>query len=218
VVVFALALVDTPLSAAVGRCIPAVVADDDLVAANALRSGVWELGTVLGPPLAGLLFAVVGRMVYDRTHTRQLTDLQSLNLSQALPFAAITFTIASVASMGLPGFSGFVAELQVIVGAWDFSSNLALVAGLGILVGVAYTLRALQQAFFSEHESATTPSKGDGHTLLKIQPITVPERIGAVLLIGAALVIGLYPRLLLDLISPSFDSSIFDGLRKAGGM
>ena len=45
-VVFVLALVDTPLTAAVGRCIPAVVADDDLVAANALRSGVWELGTV----------------------------------------------------------------------------------------------------------------------------------------------------------------------------
>jgi MFS family permease len=59
-VVFVLALIDTPLSAAVGRCIPAVVADDDLVAANALRSGVWELGTVLGPPLAGLLFAASG--------------------------------------------------------------------------------------------------------------------------------------------------------------
>ena len=58
--VFVLALVDTPLSAAVGRCIPAVVSDDDLVAANALRSGVWELGTVLGPPLAGLLFAASG--------------------------------------------------------------------------------------------------------------------------------------------------------------
>jgi MFS family permease len=59
-VVFVLALLDTPLSAAVGRCIPAVVTDDDLVAANALRSGVQELGTVLGPPLAGLLFAASG--------------------------------------------------------------------------------------------------------------------------------------------------------------
>src|SRR5260221_13199212 len=84
--------------------------------------------------IAGLLFAVVGRMVYDRTHTRELTELQSLKLNQALPFAAITFTIASVASMGLPGFSGFVAELQVIVGAWHFSSNFAVVAGLGILI------------------------------------------------------------------------------------
>ena len=58
--VFALALVDTPLSAAAGRCIPAVVADDDLVAANALRSGVRELAAVPDPPLAGLLFAASG--------------------------------------------------------------------------------------------------------------------------------------------------------------
>jgi MFS family permease len=58
--VFVLTLADTPLSAAVGRRVPAVVADDDLVAANALRSGVREPGTVLGPPLAGLLVAVSG--------------------------------------------------------------------------------------------------------------------------------------------------------------
>ena len=42
--------------------------------------------------IAGLLFAVVGRMVYDRTHTRELAELQAMNLSKALPFAAVTFT------------------------------------------------------------------------------------------------------------------------------
>src|SRR5207248_6576061 len=55
--------------------------------------------------IAGLLFAVVGRMVYDRTHTRDLGLLREMNLNGAIPFAAVTFTIASVASMGLPGFS-----------------------------------------------------------------------------------------------------------------
>ena len=78
-VVFVLALVDTPLSAAVGRCIPAVVADDDLVAANALRSGVWELGTVLGPPLAGLLFAASG--------ARLVLGLDVLTFLVAIPLA-----------------------------------------------------------------------------------------------------------------------------------
>ena len=68
--------------------------------------------------IAGLLFAVVGRMVYDRTHTRELSVLEGMNLAKAMPFAAVTFVIASVASMGLPGFSGFVAELQVLIGAW----------------------------------------------------------------------------------------------------
>ena len=69
-----------------------------------------------------------------------------------MPFAAVTFTIASVASMGLPGFSGFVAELQVLIGAWQAFPTLAVVAGLGILIGVAYTMRALQQAFFRKAE------------------------------------------------------------------
>ena len=79
VVVFLLALVDTPLSAAVGRCIPAVVADDDLVAANAMRSAVAELGTVLGPPLAGLLFAVSG--------TRLVLGLDALTFLAVIPLA-----------------------------------------------------------------------------------------------------------------------------------
>jgi Major Facilitator Superfamily len=79
VVVFALALVDTPLSAAVGRCIPAVVADDELVAANALRSAVGELGTVLGPPLAGFLFAASG--------TRLVLGLDALTFLAVVPLA-----------------------------------------------------------------------------------------------------------------------------------
>src|SRR6266480_3417616 len=97
--------------------------------------------------IAGLLFAVVGRMVYDRAHTRDLSELNAMNLSGALPFAAVTFTLAGFASMGLPGFSGFVSELHVLIGAWQMSPTFAVIAGGGILLGVAYTLRALQQAF-----------------------------------------------------------------------
>jgi len=167
--------------------------------------------------IAGLLFAVVGRMVYDRTHTRELSALEGMNLSQALPFAAVTFVIASVASMGLPGFSGFVAELQVLIGAWRTFPTLAVLAGVGILVGVAYTLRVLQKAFFGERTegaSACAPRRlPEG-----LGPISIPERIGAVILIGATLAIGLYPRLLLDLIGPSFNSPLFEGLRKAGAL
>jgi NADH-quinone oxidoreductase subunit M len=117
--------------------------------------------------------------------------------------------------MGLPGFSGFVAELQVLIGAWHAFPTLAVLAGLGILVGVAYTLRALQQAFFGDHDATVAPANADGH--LAMEPISVPERIGGVLLIGTSLVIGLYPRLLLDLIVPSFNSPLFDGLVRKGG-
>jgi len=168
--------------------------------------------------IAGLLFAVVGRMVYDRTHTRELGALEGMNLSQALPFAAVTFVVASVASMGLPGFSGFVAELQVLIGAWRTFPTMAVLAGVGILVGVAYTLRVLQKAFFGQTtEELSAPSRRPSHEM-ELGPISIPERIGAVLLIGASLAIGLYPRLLLDLIEPSLNSPLFEGLRKAGAL
>jgi len=153
--------------------------------------------------IAGLLFAVVGRMVYDRAHTRELAALEHLNLGKALPFAAVTFTLAAVASMGLPGFSGFVAELQVLIGTWQAFPTLAVIAGIGILVGVAYSLRALQKAFFGERAGLVAAAVAVGNGAPKYEPISFPERIGALMLISASVVVGLYPDLLLRLIVPS---------------
>src|SRR5207247_7561916 len=84
--------------------------------------------------IAGLLFSVVGRMVYDRTHTRELDVLQGLGLNKLLPFAAFTFVVAGFASMGLPGFSGFIAEVQVLIGAWHAFPSFSILAGIGILI------------------------------------------------------------------------------------
>jgi NADH-quinone oxidoreductase subunit M len=174
--------------------------------------------------IAGLLFAVVGRMVYDRTHTRDLTALQSMDLGKAIPFAAVTFTVASIASMGLPGFSGFVAELQVLVGAWQNFPTLTLFAGAGVLIGVAYTMRVLQIAFFAAPpergapalrepaSSSNTPALDES----PLTPISIPERIGAAFLMAITLLIGLHPSLLLNLIVPSFNSPLFDGLLRGG--
>src|SRR5204863_4600483 len=96
--------------------------------------------------------------------------------------------------------------------------TLAVLAGAGILVGVAYTMRVLQQAFFGEPAEEMSDSSRRRSDELELSPISIPERIGAVLLIGASLAIGLYPRLLLDLIEPSFNSSLFEGLKKAGAL
>ncbi|MCX6896170.1 MAG: NADH-quinone oxidoreductase subunit M [Verrucomicrobia bacterium] len=164
--------------------------------------------------IAGLLFAVVGRMVYERTHTRELSVLEGMGLAKALPFAAVTFGVASVASMGLPGFSGFVAELQVLIGAWQAFPTLAVISGVGIVIGVGYTLRVLQKAFFGDAEPVATAADDEEHHPL--EPISIPERLGAVILIAVSLVVGLYPRLLMDVIVPSFDSPLFDWLRKGG--
>ena len=120
-----------------------------------------------------------------------------------MPFAAVTFVIASMASMGLPGFSGFAAEFQVLIGAWQAFPTLAILpTGVGILIGVAYTLRVLQKAFYGEGEAEQENKEQHEHE--PMPPISVPERLGAVMLIGISLLIGLFPRLLLDVIIPSF--------------
>jgi len=162
--------------------------------------------------IAGLLFAVVGRMVYDRTHTRDFNDLQTMQLGRLLPFAGVTFVLAGVASMGMPGFSGFVAELQVLMGAWTVFPKTTLLAGVGIVVGVAYTLRAVQKAFYSD---APPSQSNHDHPL---DPISVPERIGAVMLIAASLIIGLFPGLLLHWIQPCLNSPLFERLLKGGSL
>jgi NADH-quinone oxidoreductase subunit M len=158
--------------------------------------------------LAGLLFAVVGRMVYDRTHTRDLDLLEKMHLYKFIPFAAVTFIVASMASIGLPGFSGFVAELQVLIGAWHAFPVYAVGAGFGIVIGVAYTWRAMQKAFFGHPEI----KPGEPHHPLAA--ISIPERIGAVILIVVSLTIGLYPQVILNRIIPALNSSLFEGLRK----
>jgi NADH-quinone oxidoreductase subunit M len=159
--------------------------------------------------IAGLLFAVVGRMVYDRTHTRDLAQLQPMNLHQVLPFAATTFIIAGAASAGFPGFSGFVAELQVLVGAWKSFPWLAVLAAAGVLVGIAYTWRVLLKAFFAE-------GAVDRRDLPRLEPISAPERAGALLLLGTTVIIGLWPGLLLGLIAPALDSPLLQPLWKGG--
>jgi NADH-quinone oxidoreductase subunit M len=192
--------------------------------------------------IASLLFAVVGRMVYDRAHTRELSALEGMHLSKVMPFAAVTFVIASVASMGLPGFSGFIAEVQIIIGAWQTFPTLAIIAGIGIVIGVAYTLRVLVKSFFgdavgtssaSSHlkgvrlcESqrvgfaevlrVTDPRSSDADAVERAPAITIPEKLGAGILIATTFVIGIYPQLLLDLIMPSLNSPLMQPLWKGG--
>ena len=161
--------------------------------------------------IAGLLFAIVGRIVYDRTHTRQLAELETMHLSKRLPFAAWAFVIAGMASIGMPGFSGFVAELQVLVGAWMVRPWWTLAAGVGVVVGVAYTWRALQMAFFSDAlPSAHVLEEEHGHHFVAI---TWPEVTGVVLLAGVSLFVGLYPKILLDAIEPAVKALLAGGVQ-----
>ena len=161
--------------------------------------------------IAGLLFAIVGRIVYDRTHTRQLAELETMHLSRRLPFAAWAFVIAGMASMGMPGFSGFVAELQVVVGSWSLNPIWTIATAIGIVLGVAYTWRALQLAFFADKQPTAEDHPKEGwHNL---GAITWPEYTGVAILTFASLAVGLYPRILLDTIEPAVKALLAGGIQ-----
>ncbi len=147
--------------------------------------------------LAGILFAVVGRMVYDRVHTRDLEVLEQHRLGAILPFAAGTFFLGALASMGVPGFSGFIAELTVLIGAWHAFPWTVPVACLGILLGIGYLLRAYSKAFFGQEAGKEETWKKE-----KLGAITWPERLGAILLLGTSLFVGLWPRWIFALVDP----------------
>ncbi len=163
--------------------------------------------------IGALLFAIAGRMIYARTHTRDLDQLSRMKLGRALPFAAFAFVIASAASMGIPGFSGFVAEITILIGAWKAFPLAVWITGFGMVLVAAFTLRALRRTFFSEPYRAVRVQTGD--VLLDdgwneqpdaLPPITLPEKLGAALLIFATLAVGLYPKMLLDRILPAVEA------------
>jgi NADH-quinone oxidoreductase subunit M len=172
--------------------------------------------------IGALLFAVAGRMIYRRTHTRELDVLAGMNLGRALPFAAFTFVVAASASMGIPGFSGFAAEITILIGAWKSYPFAVWVTGVGMVLVAAFTLRALKRAFFDVDGESVAPS-GDAKQMpasptqiassaerpIHLEPITIPEKLGAGLLMFATLAVGIYPKLLLDRIQPAIEAMRF---------
>jgi len=171
--------------------------------------------------IAGLLFAVVGRMVYERTHTRRLADLRAMPLHRLLPFAAVSFVLAGFASMGMPGFSGFPAELSILVGTWQVRPLWALCAALGIVIACAFTLRAIQVSFFGRAGPLGPPSQSSDATARPavapyLEPITWPEKAGAALLLAATLYVGLKPDVVLAWIVPALQSPAFTAILKGG--
>jgi NADH-quinone oxidoreductase subunit M len=159
--------------------------------------------------IAGLLFAVVGRMVYEREHTRDLVELEARPMHRRLPGAATIFVLAGLASMGLPGFSGFPAELKILTGAWAFHPLWAVAAAAGVLVAGAFTLRVIQRAFFGRFGAGSAAVADAPDPAVAPTRLTLPERLGAVLLLAATILIGLKPDLLLDWIMPALQSPAF---------
>jgi NADH-quinone oxidoreductase subunit M len=176
-----------------------------LAAANVLGVSGAVLQMFSHGIIGALLFALVG-MIYHRTHTRDLDALAQMPIRRLMPFAAFAFVIAAAASMGIPGFSGFAAEIIILIGAWSTFPVAVWITGIGMVLVAAFTLRIVRRTFFSDEAAAGNVS---GDMSPAFAPITIAEKAGATLLMVTTLAIGIYPKLLLDRIIPAVEAMRF---------
>jgi len=150
--------------------------------------------------MTALFFAGIG-MIYDRTHTRQLSQLGGL--LKIMPFISTVFVIAGLCSLGLPGFSGFVAEVTVFMGGWSRADNFyriaTIIACASIVVTAVYILRAVGKAIMG-------PLASNDYSLLTDAKWN--EKWAAALLVIGIVAIGIAPFWLNDLVTPATETII----------
>jgi len=163
--------------------------------------------------MTALFFACVG-MIYDRAHTRMMPELGGM--VKKMPFVAVAFIIGGFTSMGMPGLSGFTAELPIFLGVWNakaasvvrgypgwlqwlanlaqqpwYFPAIALISAISIVVTAAYVLRAVQKVFFGEISHEHDHHVGD---------VTVLDKTALTILCGLMVGIGVYPAIMAPLI------------------
>ena len=143
--------------------------------------------------MTALFFAVIG-MIYERTHTRQVNEMGGL--LKVMPFITTVLFIVGLCSLGLPGFSGFVAEMTVFMGAWEhpdtFHRVTTILACMSIVVTAVYILRAISK-------TAMGPIK---ESFTNLPDAKWNEKLAAIILIAGIVAIGVAPFWLNDLIGP----------------
>jgi NADH-quinone oxidoreductase subunit M len=97
--------------------------------------------------VSGALFLCVG-VVYDRLHTREIARYGGM--ARSMPHYALVFMIFTLASVGLPGTSGFIGEFLALVGAFEINRWAAVLATTGIILSAAYMLLLYRRLFFGE--------------------------------------------------------------------
>ena len=136
--------------------------------------------------VSGALFLCVG-VIYDRMHTRKI-DFYG-GLVNKMPIYSTVFMIFVLASVGLPGTSGFVGEFLVIIGAFKFSSYVAFGAALGIILSAIYMLYLYKRIIFGIIEN---------EKLKNILDLDLREKIILIPLVISVLIIGIFPNLFLE--------------------
>lgn len=143
--------------------------------------------------MTALFFAVIG-MIYERTHTRQVNEMGGL--LKRMPFIITVLFIVGLCSLGLPGLSGFVAEMTVFMGSWQhpdtFRRVATILACLSIVVTAVYILRAVTKTAMGPLTAGFEELKDAAWN----------EKLAALILIAGIIAIGVAPFWLNDLISP----------------
>jgi NADH-quinone oxidoreductase subunit M len=150
--------------------------------------------------MTAMFFAIVG-MVYDRAHTREISKLGGF--FKKMPWAALGFIVAGLVSMGMPGFSGFIAEFPIFMGAWEKAPLVAIIAILGIIITATYILLVIRRVFFSE-----LPAE-----FAEISGITIQDKIAIGLLSTIMIALGWFP----SLMEPILQSGVNHILAVLGG-
>ncbi|HMS12960.1 MAG TPA: NADH-quinone oxidoreductase subunit M [Microthrixaceae bacterium] len=150
------------------------------------------------------LFLLVG-MIYERRHTRNIDELGGLQVSA--PILAGFFTLAMLASVGLPGLNGFPGEFLALAGAFKGARWWAVVAASGVILAALYLLWAYQRVFHGAAE-------GDNATMRDLRLV---EGLVLAPLCALIIVLGVYPKVMLDRIEPSVTALVEHMQHAEGG-
>ena len=135
--------------------------------------------------MTALFFALIG-MIYGRTHTRDIRNLDGL--MKIMPFLSVGYVIAGLANLGLPGFSGFIAEMTIFVGSFEnvdtFHRVATIIACTSIVVTAVYILRVVGKILYGEVKNPH---------YLELTDATWDERVAVICLIACVAGLGLFP-------------------------
>ncbi len=150
--------------------------------------------------MTALFFALIG-MIYGRTHTRDIRQLGEL--MKVMPFLAVGYVIAGLANLGLPGLSGFVAEMTIFNGAFmhadTFHRVVTIIACTSIVITAVYILRVVGKILYGTC---------DNPAHLKLTDATWDERLSVICLVVAIAGMGLAPLWVSDMIRGSVSELI----------
>ncbi len=186
-----------------------------------LGFGVW---TLMGDPdkwsmaMNGAMFQMIAHgisspamffavgVIYDRIHHRDLNRMGGL--ANIMPYYAGISTIIFFAGMGLPGLCGFIGEVFTVLGSWQFSRTIAILAASGVILTAGYILWTLQRVFLGKPSpNMFGDHGGDPHALTDL---SVREWVIAVPMLVMAVLLGVYPDIVFRFMEPSVTQLIYD--------